>query len=96
MLLSPVALKRNISKEKLVEVLRASNPKKLKARIDKRVLEMAIENAKAELAKRGREVSDVSEKQLEIIVNNEEKKIRDSFKNRSITALLAVLGLQIV
>ena len=96
MLLSPVALKRNISKEKLVEVLRASNPKKLKTKIDKRVLEMAIENAKAELAKRGREISDVSEKQLEIIVNNEEKKIRDSFKNRSITALLAVLGLQIV
>ena len=91
-----MALKRNISKEKLVEVLRASNPKKLKTKIDKRVLEMAIENAKAELAERGREISDVSEKQLEIIVNNEEKKIRDSFKNRSITALLAVLGLQIV
>ena len=72
------------------------NPRRLKRKMDERILEMAIENAKAELAKRGRDISDVSERQLEIIVNNEETKIRDSFKNRSIGALLAVLGLQIV
>lgn len=72
------------------------NPRRLKRKMDERILEMAIENAKAELAKRGRDISDVNDKQLEIIVNNEEKKIRDSLKNRSIGALLAVLGLQIV
>ena len=72
------------------------NPRRLKRKVDQRILEMAIENAKAELAKRGRDISDVSEKQLELIVNDEEKKIRESFKNRSITALLAVLGLQII
>ena len=72
------------------------NPRRLKRKMDERILEMAIENAKAELAKRGRDISDVSERQLEIIVNNEETKIRDSFKNRSIGALLSVLGLQIV
>ena len=72
------------------------NPTRLKRKVDQRILEMAIENAKAELAKRGRDISDVSEKQLELIVNDEEKKIRESFKNRSITALLAILGLQII
>ena len=69
------------------------HPRRLKQKMDKRILEMAIENAKAELAKRGRDIADVSERQLEIIVNDEETKIRDSFKNRSIGALLAVLGL---
>ena len=72
------------------------NPRRLKRKVDQRILEMSIENAKAELAKRGRDTSDVSEKQLELIVNDEEKKIRESFKNRSITALLAILGLQII
>lgn len=72
------------------------NPRHLKREINRRILEMAIGNAKAELAKRGLDVGDVSEKQLELIVNDEERKIRESFKNRSIGALLAILGLQIV
>ena len=91
-----MALKRNISKEKLVEVLRASNPKKLKTKIDKRVLEIAIRNAKATIASQGLNPSDLTEEQLEVVVNDEERKIRESFKNKTISATLALLGLQVI
>ena len=79
---------------KIIQKLSKLNPKRFKPEVERRVLEIAIENTKLELEKRGLSASDISEKQLEILVHDEQKKIWSSFQTRSITVLLALLGIQ--
>ena len=57
---------------------------------------MAIEKAKIEIAKRGLEVSDLSEELLELYVADEREKILSQMRNRSLGAVLLLLGIQVV
>lgn len=73
---------------------KAANPVQLRKKIDSRIREMAIRNAKVTIATRGSIPEDLSDEQKEIIVNDEIRKIREGIKGKSLTALLIVLGLQ--
>ena len=77
-------------------ILQSADPRQVRDRINEKVLEMAIRNAKATIASQGLNPSDLTEEQLEVVVNDEERKIRESFKNKTISATLALLGLQVI
>ena len=71
-------------------------PKKWRHQAETRLTEMAIEKAKVEIAKRGLEVSNLSEELLELYVAEEREKILSQMKNRSLGAILLLLGIQVV
>ncbi|WP_075185249.1 dihydrouridine synthase [Teredinibacter haidensis] len=66
---------------------------KLKDRVDIRVREKAIERAKTRIYLHGRKPEDYDQDVLEVIVKEEEDKIKSEFKDKSILLLLAALGL---
>ncbi|MBF2754695.1 MAG: dihydrouridine synthase [Gammaproteobacteria bacterium AqS3] len=74
----------------------AAAPKKLKRRIDERIMEMAIERAKATIAAQGLDPEDLSEEQREIVVSDEERKIRDGLKLRGLVGILLILGIPVI
>lgn len=56
------------------------------------VREKAIKKATTRIIIAGRKVSDFSEEELEIVVAEEEEKIRQAVKEKGLLALLAILG----
>lgn len=88
--------KGRLSRSSLKSALKSTDPRQIRERINNRVLELAIRNSKVTLAAQGLSPSDLSEEQLESLVSDEERKIRESFKSRTLTATLALLGLQVI
>lgn len=58
-----------------------------------KIRERAITQAKAQIALAGKKVSDYSEEDLEIIVLNEEEKVKSSMKTSGLVVILIALGL---
>lgn len=58
-----------------------------------RIRERAITQAKARIALSERDFEDFSESELEVIVEDEEQKVRGSLKQSAVIAALIVLGL---
>lgn len=58
-----------------------------------RIRERAITQAKARIALSERDLDDFSESELEVIVQDEEQKVRGSLKQSAVVAALIVLGL---
>jgi hypothetical protein len=65
----------------------------LVGRFRSRIRERAITQAKARIALSGRDFADFSESELEIIVRDEEEKVKGSLKQSAVVAALIVLGL---
>lgn len=57
-----------------------------------RLREKAIEKAKVRIVLHGRSVEDYSPDDLEIIVKEEEDKLREGLKNKGLYAVMAFLG----
>jgi hypothetical protein len=60
---------------------------------ESRIRERAITQAKARIALSERQFEDFSEDELEIIVQDEEEKVRRGIKQSAVVALLITLGL---
>jgi hypothetical protein len=58
-----------------------------------KIRERAITQAKAQIALAGRKVEDYSPEDLEIIVLNEEEKVKRSMKTSGLVVILIALGL---
>ena len=71
----------------------SSNYDDYSARISKALRERAISEAKARIALAGRSLRDISPDELEVIVKEEEDKIKTRYKNNLGIGLLAYLGL---
>ena len=58
-----------------------------------RIREKAISNARASIALAGKRIEDYDQDQLEIIVQKEEERIIQKFRNSALYGVLVVLGL---
>lgn len=85
----------NIS-SKLKPVAMVGVPRKWRLKAEARLTEMAIESAKVEIAKRGIVVSDLSNEQIELIVSDERDKILSKMKDRSLSVVFVLLGIQVI
>jgi len=65
----------------------------VKDKINFKIREKAILSTKARLAENHKTFNDFSDDELEIIIADEERKIIDDLKNKSLVAALAFLGL---
>ena len=65
----------------------------IKEKINFKIREKAILATKARLAENHKTFNDFSDDELEIIIADEERKIIDDLKSKSLVAALAVLGL---
>ena len=65
----------------------------LKDQINLKIREKAILSTKARLAENHKTFNHFSDEELEIIIADEERKIIDDLKNKSLVAALAFLGL---
>jgi len=65
----------------------------VKDKINFKIREKAILSTKARLAEKHKTFNDFSDDELEIIIEDEERKIIDDLKSKSLVAALAVLGL---
>jgi len=68
----------------------------LSAGLRMKVREKAIENAKTRILLNQKKVEDFCDDELEILVKEEEDKIRANFKTKGLYALLALLGIGII
>ncbi len=66
---------------------------KLKSSIAVKIREKAIERATTRILLHGRRPEDYEEEVLEVIVKEEEDKLKSEFKDKGILVLLAALGL---
>lgn len=66
-----------------------------KAKLAQRVREKAIKQAETRIIIAGKEPSDFTEEQLEIIVQEEEQKITGSYKEKGLLVLASLLGLSL-
>jgi hypothetical protein len=66
---------------------------RLVARYRGKIREQAIKKAKVQITLHGRNVEDFSEDELEIIVADEEAKIRERLKLAPLTAIAFLLGI---
>ncbi|WP_045859922.1 hypothetical protein [Teredinibacter purpureus] len=66
---------------------------RMKERVDSRIREKAIERARTRIYLHGKQPEDYAEEVLEVIVKEEEDKLRAEFKDKGILMLLAALGL---
>lgn len=67
--------------------------KELKEAVRLKIREKAILSAKARLAENHKTFDDYSDEELEIIILDEENKIKDDLKTKSLVGALAILGL---
>lgn len=67
--------------------------KELKNAIKKKIREKAILSTKARLAEHHKTFDDYTDEELEIIIADEETKIKDDLKTKSLVGALAILGL---
>jgi hypothetical protein len=58
-----------------------------------KIRERAITRAKARIALSDKKLSDFTEDELEVIVQDEEEQVRNTLKQSGVVALLLVLGL---
>ena len=65
----------------------------VKDKINFKIREKAILSTKARLAENHKTFNDFTDDELEIIIADEERKIIDDLKNKSLVAALAFLGL---
>jgi len=65
----------------------------VKDKINFKIREKAILSTKARLAENHKTFNDFNDDELEIIIADEERKIIDDLKSKSLVAALAVLGL---
>jgi len=65
----------------------------IKDKINFKIREKAILSTKARLAENHKTFNDFNDDELEIIIADEERKIIDDLKNKSLVAALAFLGL---
>ena len=77
-------------------LIRNNSASEIKRKIDARLTDLAIEKAKVEVAKRGLNTADLSEDQLELIVRDEKDKLISQTKDKSLGALLLILGIQVI
>ena len=77
-------------------LLRRNSASEIRRKIDARLTDLAIEKAKIEVAKRGLNTADLSEDQLELIVRDEKDKLISQTKDKSLGALLLILGIQVI
>lgn len=73
-----------------------TSTEKVMANYRNKIREKAIERAKSRIIMNRKDISDFSEEELEVIVREEEDKIKDSFKTKGIYAGLALLGIIII
>ncbi len=67
--------------------------KELKAAVKNKIREKAILRTKARLAEHHKSFEDYTDEELEIIIVDEENKIKDDLKTKSLIGALAILGL---
>lgn len=67
----------------------------LKAKIAEKVREKAISQAKTRIILAGKSPEEFSEEQLEVIVLEEEQKIKGSYKEKGLIVLASLLGLSL-
>lgn len=67
--------------------------KELKESVKNKIREKAILRTKARLAEHHKTFDDYSNEELEIIIIDEENKIKDDLKTKSLIGALAILGL---
>ncbi len=86
-------------KEKSVDVFNRGldftkvKSEKLREKINLKIRERAIIATKARVAENGKKCEDFNDEELEVIIYDEEQKIIDNLKSKSLIALLALLGL---
>ena len=61
----------------------------------KKLREKAMLRAKARLAENGIDINSLSKDELEVIIKDEEDKIMDDLKSKSILGLAALLGISL-
>ena len=66
---------------------------KLERKLKQHIREKALVRTKARLAEKGINIKELTNEELEIIVKDEEDKVVDDYKNKSILALATALGL---
>lgn len=71
----------------------AIKSKQLKDSIENKIREKAVLSTKARLAERHKSFDDYTDEELEVIISDEERKIKDDLKTKSLVAALAILGL---
>ena len=67
----------------------------LKDKVYKKLREKAILRTKARLVENGIDINELSKEDLEIIIKDEEDKIMDDLKSKSILGLAALLGISL-
>lgn len=85
----------NITKEKFTKSFDYAKIKSqsVKDKVAFKIREKAILATKARLAENHKTFEDFSDEELEIIISDEERKIKDDLKTKSLVAALAILGL---
>ena len=67
----------------------------IKAKVSKKLREKAMLRTKARLAENGIDINTLSKDDLEVIIKDEEDKIMDDLKSKSILGLAALLGISL-
>jgi len=67
----------------------------IKSKIDQKIRDKAISRAQTRIVLAGKKPEDFSEDDLEIIVREEEDKIKGSAKEKGLLVLLSLLGLSL-
>ena len=67
----------------------------LKDKINKVIREKALLRVKARLAQHGIDISTLTGDELEVLIKDEEDKIWDDYKSKSILGLAALLGISL-
>ncbi len=85
----------NIASENITKAFDypAIKGRELKEAVTLKIREKAILSAKARLAENHKSFDDYSDEELEIIILDEENKIKDDLKTKSLVGALAILGL---
>jgi len=85
----------NIASENITKAFDYPSVKgrELKNAIKKKIREKAILSTKARLAEHHKTFDDYTDEELEIIISDEESKIKDDLKTKSLVGALAILGL---
>lgn len=85
----------NIASENITKAFDYSSIKsnELKDSVSKKIREKAILSTKARLAEHHKTFDDYTDEELEIIISNEEQKIKNDLKTKTLVGALAILGL---
>jgi 5'-3' exonuclease len=73
-----------------------TSKEKVIANYRNKIREKAIQRAKSRIIMNRKDIADFSDEEIEVIVREEEDKIKDDFKTKGIYAGLALLGITII